>query len=144
MGMTFTNILKDTTCDCLKNAIVDTESTYGIKTNGQNITGKDFRSKWEKGEKPLDDCKTICSKKGISLSLINEKTKNDVIEIFKEIFPISPTYRPYLSVIKFYEDAGMVKCEASRRNPYHCNFYKSDTFDVNKIRQIESISLANV
>jgi hypothetical protein len=144
MKMTFENIHKDTKCNCLNGAIIDTSSLFGIKTNEKDIREKDFRSKWEKGTKPIDDCKEICSCKGVSLAKIDGTNKNEVLKIFREIFPISPTYKPYLNVIKFYEDAGMVKCAASRRNPHHCNFYKSDNFDYGKILRVETISLENV
>jgi len=144
MGMTFNNIHNDTTCNCIKDAIEDTASSFGIKTNKPQLKERDFVSKWEKGDIVTGDCKKICSKKGISVSRIDNTNKSDVINIFKEIFPISPTYKPFINVIKFYNESGLVKCSASIRNPYHCNFFKSDNFDYNKIIHIETISLSNV
>ena len=141
--MTFNKINNDTTCDCLINAVIDTNSSFSIKTNVSTIRAKDFISKWDKGDRDATSCRQICSKKGVSLFKY-EENHEDVIKVFKEMFPISPSYKPYINIIRLYEDSGLVAESPSKRNPFHCDFYQSDDFDYRKVIQIESISLANV
>jgi hypothetical protein len=142
--MTFENIHSDIECDCLKGADVDTESHFGRKVNNPELKLKDFNSKWDKDTKnrPVGNCAEICSFKGISLSIMNEEHKPKVIDIFKQLFPISPSYKPHLCVIQLGTNSGMVKPTPLENNPYHYDLYKADEFAFEEIKQVEFISLA--
>jgi hypothetical protein len=142
--MTFENLNKDSACNCLDGAAEDLTSTFGLKTNTNVLKESSFKSKWEKGDIPEgNDCKVICSKKGLSLSYWDEESKDKVTAIFKQLFPITPQYKPFLSVIKLKNGAGKVKHTPSNKNPFHYDLYKSDSFDLNSVTHINSISLAD-
>lgn len=135
--MDFTKLQADHSCNCLENANEETDNLYAIKTMKDVLRVQDFNSYWDKGRRPKnDDCTEICSLKGISLSIINEDTKDAVIETYKELFPLAPKYKPYLSIIKLYETSGMVKHTPIDLNQYHFDFYKSDAFDFTKVNLI--------
>lgn len=139
MSMEFKNILSEHNCNCLEKAIEDNTSHFAIKTMKENLRGQDFQSYWEKG-KSLDDnsnCEKICSFKGVSISIFNDITKDEVVTIFKELFPLAPKYKPYLNVVKFYDSSGVVKHTPNEINIHHYDFYKSDTFDFLNVEVIE-------
>jgi len=129
--MEFKNILSEHNCDCLDKAIEDNASNFAIKTMKENLRVQDFQSYWEKGKRPDDNsnCEKICSLKGISISIFNDITKDEVETIYKELFPLAPKYKPYLNVVKFYDSSGVVKHTPKDFNIHHYDFYKSDTFD---------------
>ncbi|HEY4196062.1 MAG TPA: hypothetical protein VGM63_11035 [Mucilaginibacter sp.] len=113
-----------------------------MKINYDRLKKTDFKSKWEKGQRPTDgDCKSTCSKKGVSLSIIKDGEKDKVVKIFKSLFPIAPGYKPNFSIIRLAEKSGAVKSTPSRMNPYHYDLYKSDEFDVNQVSVVEIIPL---
>lgn len=131
MSMEFKNILSGHNCDCLDKAIEDNTSHFAIKTMKENLRAQDFQSYWEKGKRPDDnsDCEKICSFKGVSISIFNDITKDEVETIYRELFPLAPKYKPYLNVVKFYDSSGVVKYTPKDFNIHHYDFYKSDTFD---------------
>lgn len=136
--MEFINIFKDSNCNCLENSKEDFASHYAIKTMKESLRVQDFNSYWEKGKRPnSNDCKEICSYKGVSISIFNEETKEEVVNIFKELFPLAPRYKPYLKVIKLYDSSGVVKHTPNEVNIHHYDFYKSDTFEFSKVDIIE-------
>jgi hypothetical protein len=144
--MTFENLNTDTECSCLDNCLDLNETLYGLKTNKSSLRDVDFNSKWEKGDKTeTGDCETVCSKKGLSLSVLSDlDIKEKVISIYKQLFPVSPTYKPFLSVIRFKEKSGKIKPTPLDGNPYHHDFYKCDSFSLSNVSLIETISLAEV
>ncbi|MEI7526860.1 MAG: hypothetical protein WCJ95_21105 [Mariniphaga sp.] len=129
--MEFKKILSEHNCDCLDKAIEDNTSHFAIKTMKENLRVQDFHSYWEKGKRPDDNrnCEKICSFKGVSISIFNDSTKDEVATIYKELFPLAPKYKPYLNVVKFYDSSGVVKHTPNDGNIHHYDFYKSDTFD---------------
>jgi hypothetical protein len=129
--MEFKNILSEHNCDCLDKAIEDNTSHFAIKTMKEVLRVQDFQSYWEKGKRPDDitNCEKTCSYKGLSISIFNDVTKDDVVSIYKELFPLAPMYKPYIKVVKFYESSGVMKHTPSNVNNHHYDFYKSDTFD---------------
>lgn len=131
MSMKFKNILSEHDCDCLDKAIEDNTSHFAIKTMKENLRFQDFQSYWEKGKRPDDNsnCEKVCSLKGVSISIFNDNTKDEVVSIYKELFPLAPKYKPYLNVVKFYDSSGVVKHTPNDLNIHHYDFYKSDTFD---------------
>ena len=135
MKMEFKSILSEHNCDCLDKAIEDNTSNFAMKTRKANLRVQDFNSYWEKGKRPenYNNCDEVCSYKGVSISIFNDITKDDVVNIYKELFPLAPKYKPYLSVIKFYDSSGVVKHTPNEGNTNHYDFYKSDTFDFTKV-----------
>lgn len=141
--MEFSNLHKDTDCNCLSETFQDNDKIYCIKTNKNKLREVDMKSKWEKGERLEDtDCKRICGKKGKSVTLINEHNEEKILEIFRQLFPISPTYKPFITKVKFGEETGVLKNTPSLRNEFHHDFYKCDTFKFENVMEIESIPLA--
>ena len=137
--MEFKNINKEHNCDCISNSFQDNESTYALKTMKDFLRLQDFYSYWDKGKRPvnIDDCEEVCSLKGVSVSIFDENTKEDVVSIYKELFPLAPKYKPYIGIVKFYESSGVVKHTPNDGNTHHYDFYKSDTFDFTKVDVIQ-------
>jgi hypothetical protein len=132
--MEFTKLKEGHNCNCIENAKIDTNNLYAIKTMKNILRPQDFNSYWEKGKRPdVDDCFKICSLKGVSMSLFNNETKDEVSKIFKILFPLSPKYKPFISIVKIHDDAGVVKHTPDEVNQHHFDFYKSDTFDYTKM-----------
>lgn len=133
--MEFKKIQSDQNCNCLDKAVEDNNSNFAIKTMKENLRVQDFNSYWEKGKRPNDknSCNEVCSYKGVSISIFDDNTKEEVINIYKELFPLAPKYKPYLSVVKFYDLSGVVKHTPNDGNTHHYDFYKSDTFDFEKV-----------
>jgi len=141
--MTFDKIINNPNCNCLVDAIENSTSKFALKTNKAKIAETNFQSKWEKGDDNHAECKKVCSKKGVSLSIILKDDSNlsDVIDIYKKIFPLAPGYKPFCSIVTLGEKNGLVKSTPSQNNVFHHDFYKCDTFDFNKINYISSIPL---
>ena len=137
--MEFKNLLSEQNCNCLDKSRQDTTTHFAIKTMKENLRVQDFSSYWEKGKRPEENgnCEEVCSYKGVSISIFNDETKNEVENIYKELFPLAPKYKPYLSVIKFYDSSGVVKHTPNDVNIHHFDLYKSDTFDFSKIDVIQ-------
>jgi hypothetical protein len=139
MNMEFETILSEHNCDCLDNSVEGNTSNFAIKTMKETLRVQDFYSYWEKGKRPDDNnnCDKVCSYKGVSISIFNDDTKEDVVNTYKELFPLAPKYKPYLSVVKFYDLSGVVKHTPNDGNTHHYDFYKSDTFDYSKVNVIQ-------
>lgn len=132
--MDFKNINSELQCDCLENSNEDFENLYAIKIMKSELRTQDFNSYWEKGRRPKNfECKEACSLKGVSISKFNADTKDEVVEIYKSLFPLAPKYKPYLGVIQFTESSGMTKHTPNEINKHHFDFFKCDTFDFNKV-----------
>lgn len=135
--MEFKNLTNDHNCDCTENSTEDTVNLFALKTMKSELRLQDFNSYWEKGRKPQrENCKEICSHKGVSISLFNDETKDEVTQIYKSLFPLAPKYKPYLSVVRFYESSGLVKHTPDESNKHHHDLYKCDTFDFTKVNLI--------
>jgi hypothetical protein len=146
--MTFRNILHETICDCIENAFEDVSSSFGIKTNNPYLRDVDFKSKWEKGQPLLgNNCSSICGHRGVSMSLLSatdrESNLPDVFNIFKQIFPLSPSYKPFLSIIMFTENTGVLLNSPTSGNRYHHDFYKCDAFNLKQVKLIKVIPLSD-
>jgi hypothetical protein len=143
--MEFNNLLSDSNCNCLTNCNQDVSSFFGVKTNKNFLRDVDFTSHWEKsGGREESDCEKVCGEKGKSMSITqNDKTnsKEDVIKIFQQLFPVTPKYKPFLSIVKFKEDAGLIKVTPLKDNPFHHDFYKCDTFSLTLVELVEVIPL---
>lgn len=137
--MKFESILSGHNCDCLDKAVKDNSSIFAMKTMKENMRVQDFSSYWEKGKRPEDsnNCDEVCSYKGVSISIFNDNTKEEVVNVYRELFPLAPKYKPYLSIVKFYDLSGIVKHTPNEGNNHHYDFYKSDTFDFTKVDVIK-------
>ena len=136
--MEFTKLKADTDCDCLENSTSQLETNFAIKIMKDHLRVQDFISYWDKGRRSKnDDCQEICSLKGNSVSVFEDDTKEQVIEIFKGLFPLAPKYKPYLFIVKFKHDCGNIKHTPDELNPFHYDFYKCDTFDLSQVSLIK-------
>src|SRR5208283_2161165 len=98
---------------------------------------KDFRSKWEKGNRPSGtDCKDICSCKGISVNLYMNN-RDSIVKKYLKIFRISPGHKAYCCTFKFKSNAGKVKNAPEGGDLSHFNFFKCDSFSINDIEVVE-------
>lgn len=139
--MTFENITKDTSCNCLDGAIEDTVSTFARVLNKESTTDKDFLSHWEKNHRPTE-CEEICGKKGVSISKIdNDTVKNEILNYYSSIFKMSPKYRRGVLIFKLKKDAGLVKPTPFTENPYHHDLYKDDAFSLGFVEEVETCYL---
>ena len=133
--MGFENITKDTPCDCLKDALLDTETIFARVLNKDTISDKDFYSKWDKGH-TSELCEEVCGLKGVSVSKIeNDAIKQEIIGLYSQVFKISPKYRRGVLLFKFKEVAGLLKPTPDEFNKYHHDFYKTDSFNLSLIEQ---------
>jgi len=141
--MTFENLHGDTNCDCIADAKEDFESTFGLKTNKNHLREVDFNSNWEKGKKPeTSECDETCSHKGKSISLVDERNIDAVLSIFQGLFPLSPSYKPYFTTVKFSNETGVVKATPNFMNQYHYDFYKCDNFIFSNVKQLNSVPIS--
>jgi hypothetical protein len=145
--MTFENIHASTNCNCLEDCISISPSYYGLKTNKPQLREVDFKSKFQKAEErgeslELENCNDICSHKGLSCSVISEDNREKIIAIYNQLFPSTPKYKPFLNIIKFETDAGVMKFTPLENNPHHHDFYKCDAFSLERVTVVDTISLA--
>lgn len=136
--MEFSELLKDTDCQCLENANQDNVSIFAKKINKPNPTDKDFKSHWERGKTSIV-CDEICGYKGLSVNLWNESTKEAVIKKYVTTFGISPKHKDSIFVFKFLDEAGMVKYTPNENDKSHYDFYKSDNFTLEMLEQTTEI-----
>lgn len=132
--MEFNSLNNDQNCDCTEDAKEDTTNLFAMKTMKSELRLQDFNSYWEKGRKPQsEDCSIICSHKGVSISIFTDQTKEEVTDAYRALFPLAPKYKPFLSIIRFYESAGLVKHTPNENNRHHFDFFKCDSFDFSKV-----------
>jgi hypothetical protein len=142
--MNFNTLNSDTNCKCTKDATVDNISKFALKMNKSVMRENDFKTYWEKGKRSTD-CVEICSYKGQSLTIVNSKADLDAtIDIYKKLFPFSPSYKTHCAVITLNENSGLVKSTPSDKNRLHYDFYKEDGFNIDKITTIQIIPLSDV
>lgn len=141
----FTQIFEGIECDCLEGSSEDSSNTYALKTIKEELRIQDFNSYHDKGkENKKLDCNSICSFRGVSVSLFNDKSKDYVLKVYQELFPLSPKYKPYVKIVKFSKSCGNLKHTPSIKNDFHYDFYKSNIFTLDKIKVIEVKELHNV
>jgi len=143
--MNFTQTFENLDCNCIEESNEDIQNNYAIKTNKEQLRLQDFNSKHDKGKIPdSDKCEKVCSFRGVSISLYNDKTKDYVLNVYKQLFPLSPGYKPFVKIFKFGNECGNVKHTPSNNNDYHFDFYKCDTFAIENIEVKETKELHNV
>lgn len=91
------------------------------------------------------DCNDICYHKGQSLSVVKSKLDlENTINIYKNLFPFSPSYKTHCAVITLNQNSGMVKSTPIDINPLHYDFYKNEDFNIEKVTIHQIISLSDV
>jgi len=143
--MTFEKINTDTSCNCLKGAIIDTENSYVRKLRKETLEEKDFLTHWERDIKPdTDDCEIICSHKAVSINQFNPETEAQILEKYKTTFKINPKKGAYYLKFQFLQDAGKVKHtpDFNTNDESHYDFYKSDDFNFEKIQILDTVKFA--
>lgn len=141
--MEFTNLQHDVNCDCVKECTHNANELYALKTMDIHLTDDDFISYWERGrrDKKSNSCHAICRLKAQSISIMNDETRDEVKDIYMQLFPLTPAYIKYLSIIRFKNDCGVTKPSPSSRNPHHYDFYKCDEFKLENVELISSVNL---
>ena len=87
--MEFKKLTIDHNCDCTQNANEDTVNLFAIKTMKNVLRIQDFNSYWEKGKKPqIENCKEICSYKGVSISIFGPFCRDIVINRLSITLPV--------------------------------------------------------
>ena len=142
--MTFNNISKDTTCNCFDGALEDATSTFARVLYKETATEKDFFSHWEKNHR-ANDCAKVIGLKGVSVSKISDDTvKDKIVNYYSSIFKISPNYKRGILLFKLKKDAGLYKSTPSQDNIHHNDLYKSDSFALNLVEEVETCYLKPV
>ena len=65
-----------------------------------------------------------------------------VIEIYKKLFPLSPSYRPNLTLVRMRAGCGVHKHTPRPHNQHHFDFYKCDAFKIENIIFLDSKAIA--
>ena len=138
--MDFKNLLQDTNCNCLENAMQDNFRLFARKINKPNVMDKDFRSHWER-ELRANDCEKICGLKGLSINEWNENTEKAVIKKFLTTFGISPKHKDSIFVFRFLPEAGLTKYTPTDEDITHYDFYKSDRFTLDMLETYRILQL---
>jgi hypothetical protein len=139
--MDFKNLLQDTDCDCLENAVQDNRHFYARKINKPAPLDRDFKSHWERGKQSVDNCEKICGLKGISMNLWNQTTEKAIIKKFLTTFSITPKHKDSIFVFKCLPESGLTKYTPNEEDDSHYDFYKSDEFSLDKLENYKIILL---
>ncbi len=110
------------------------------------LKDRDFKTHYERGiiASSPDDCSDVCGKRGLSIDIWKEDTKDTVLQRFMTTFAISPKLKNHLSIIKFKNNAGVIKHTPILKpipNKHHYDFYKSDNFTLDLVELVELIPL---
>jgi hypothetical protein len=143
--MTFDKIISTPNCDCFENTFKDHQTSFALKINRGFLRDGDFKTHWEKGLQEYDNCDSACSLKSKSISILRtDYDLTETLKVFKELFLVSPKYKPYFAVIRFKEESGRIKLTPSAHNKRHCDLYKSDLFNKEMVDLIKTIPLEDV
>ena len=141
--MTFENLHKDTKCDCLNEAIVDTANEYVRRLKKDALQDIDFVTHWERGIRTqIDDCDNTCSDKSVSINLFKKEYETLIVNKYTNTFKINPKKGAHLLKFKLKEKAGKVKSAPEDDDRSHFNFFKADTFILNNLEIIEIVKFA--
>jgi hypothetical protein len=139
--MTFQNLQKDTDCNCIDGAVIDTTNEYVRKLRKTALEEIDFKTHWERGIKgDSEECDSICNYKGISINQFRDEFVKQILTKYQTTFKINPKKGGYCLKFKLKPDAGKVKFAPEDDDKSHYNFFKSDSFDLNNLDIIETIN----
>jgi hypothetical protein len=138
--MDFSNLRRDVDCDCVSTLLEpDSADCFVRDFQCADIPRSWFNSYWENGirerEYEKGNARAICLLKGVSLMAC--PSIEAVIEYRRQrnYSPYIRQKRQYYCIIKFRNGAGRVQPSST----LHCNFYKSDRFNVPRSLEIIDI-----
>ncbi len=141
--MTFEKITNDSECDCLNKSSENTTNEFIRKLGKPLLEDKDFVSYWERNKRPLiDDCKNICSFKGISMNLYKNEYEEQILNKYKTTMNINPKKGSHYLKFKLLQGAGNVKHTPEENDTSHHDFFKSDDFKLENITVLEIVKFA--
>lgn len=143
--MQFTKITDNTKCTCLSDCSNDVTNLFARKVRkAPDMKDADFRNHFEKNRSPeTNNCDEICGFYGVSIEIWNDASSKTLIEKYQITSSISPKHKNNLSIFKLKVDAGLVKHTPDQLeyNEFHFDFYKEDSFTIDKLELIEMIPL---
>ncbi len=143
--MTFDKINSAIPCDCFQDTFEDHESKFALKINKSFLRDGDFKTYWEKGRTDYNDCEHACSLISKSISIVKtDEDKESTLKVYKSLFKISPSYKPFCAILTFKEGSGKIKLTPIEINTLHCDFYKADNFTKELVELVEAIPLESV
>ena len=142
--MEFSKIHAGIDLDCITDDVVENvKDVFTRKIISNSLQENDFMSYWELGKRMQYEPKTkdeICKYRGISINLY--ENDENIEEYYKKIFRKVGQFKPkkikpkFYCKFKFKNNAGKV-WQNGYEKPYHCTFFKCDTFEINLIDVIE-------
>ena len=143
--MQFTKISNNAECTCLSDSYIDLTNTFARRVRkAPDMKDGDFKNNFEKDRAPeTDDCEEICGFHGVSIDIWNDKSSTKLLEKYQTTANISPKYKNNLSIFKLKKEAGVIKYTPNQKpyNEFHYDFYKEDSFTIDRLELIEMIPL---
>ena len=132
--MTFYKLaLHDDECNCLKNAIEDTENYYTRRIKSPKPDASCFITKWEEGKGHNLVCEKLCDNiKSVSInkwSTTDVTTQNDILKKYITKFTIRPL-EDAIIIFKFPAKSSLIKQSGEVT---HHDLFKSDSFSIDLI-----------
>lgn len=146
--MHFTKISDNTECSCLIESYLDLSNTFARRVRkAPDIKEGDFKNHYERDQFPdSDKCKDICGFHGVSVEIWNDTSSEILLKKYQTTANYSPKYKNNLSIFKFKENAGLIKYTPDQieYNEFHYDFYKEDSFIVDRLELVKMIPLIPV
>ncbi|RNA63518.1 hypothetical protein D1631_17170 [Chryseobacterium nematophagum] len=143
--MQFIKISSNTECSCLNDSYADLTNMFVRKVRkAPDMKDADFKNHFERDKTPeKNTCDEICGFHGVSIEIWNDSSSKALLEKYLYTAGISPKHKNNLSVFKLKENAGLVKHTPHQVefNEYHYDFYKEDSFTVDRLELIEMIPI---
>lgn len=128
--MTFQAVSRGISCDCLHGAKKDTTSFFYRKLKRKSISSFDFLTHEEKEIFPSsDDCETVCSFRSVSVNQHFSGKEDVVFSKYRISFHLNPSRPGYCLKFSLKDGAGLVKPTPDSPD-FHCDFFKSDQFEI--------------
>jgi hypothetical protein len=141
--MTFENLKMTSECQCLIGAKEDTENKFYRRISNENLVDKHFATHFERGiGANTTECAEICSKKGVSVNIAKPGNEEDVLKKYLTTFKFNPNKGSFCIKFRIDKGAGVVKSEPLLDDESHMNFFKSDSFSIKSLVDVETIQLA--
>ncbi len=144
--MTFDSLHADTDCDCVNEAFENTNQLFARKISKPSPKNADFKTYWERDKRPIQNkCSEVCQFKGISINFWDKDSENQVIDKYvtslKTQIQVGKNIKDCILVFKFKKDVGSLMPSPTKKDPSHFTFFKSDSFDIEGIEEVNIIEL---
>lgn len=144
--MTFEVLHSDTECNCICDALENTNLLFARKISKPSPKSGDFKTHWERNRRPnSESCNDICLHKGISINFWNNNSEEQIINKYVNTLKFqsqeNKNQRDCILVFRFKKDAGLIKSSPTKNDPSHCTFFKSDSFNIDGIEEVKIIEL---